>query len=493
MQPPAIPTAPIRQGLALSLVLHVLVAVIAWFAVAPPERSPIEVVDIEVAPAAPQAEALGAERKRLPDDEPPAKEEAATPDVPTPGEGLGAVDAGVDAPIDAPPRRKPPRRADAGIDAAEMMASTDDDDAGVDDGGTAVAIAADDAGTDGDAGVAVTGTDDAGVATGTSDEVAVDGAPTTAGTAANLLTYFPRGHKLTVLIRFDCLRGTDWLALTERLLKPMPDYRRLFGAADAQVGQKLDMLIISTPAAQSAIATTLVAKTNLARAQLRTFLEAGGTVAWSPVRGGLLGKRTGGNLFPGDQRVFLSPFKGWFLLAQPRDLPNLTAAAPGNLDAVQATVKLPAWLASIRQIEQESGTEVRGPALVLTMDLGGKRVDLGQTGDFGLGVKSFPMPERISVAAEVVRQGWIIRGNMKFASTAAADEFVATATNVKQRIADSMALQLAVGKPVARIVANLSFAKAADRVSYATSVSISDMQAIMAVATQLLDAHFAGK
>ena len=36
--------------------------------------------------------------------------------------------------------------------------------------------------------------------------------------------------------------------VTERLLKPMPDYQVLFGASDAKIGDKLDTLVISTPA-----------------------------------------------------------------------------------------------------------------------------------------------------------------------------------------------------------------------------------------------------
>jgi len=84
-------------------------------------------------------------------------------------------------------------------------------------------------------------------APGASDAPAVDGAPTTAGTAANLLSYFPDGHVLTALIRFDRLRGTEWSAQTERLLRPLPDYQLLFGSRDADVTAKLETLVISTP------------------------------------------------------------------------------------------------------------------------------------------------------------------------------------------------------------------------------------------------------
>jgi hypothetical protein len=324
-------------------------------------------------------------------------------------------------------------------------------------------------------------------APGTADEPAVDGAPTTAGTAANLLAYFPDGHVVTALIRFDRLRGTEWSAQAERLLRPMPDYQLLFGAHDAAITDKLETLVISTPRPRDAASTTLVARTQLTRGALRGFLGATTPVTWSAARGGLLGKRTG-KLFAGDRRVFLSPFKGWFLLAQPEDLGRLTAAAKGNLDAVEATAKLPPWLAGIRTIETETG-EPRGPAAVVTLGLDGKRLPLGGN-DLGLGIPSIPTPERVSLAMELVKQGWLVRGNMRFASEADATELVAAVQRFQQRIADSHAIQLVIGKPIARVVANLAFARAGPRVSYATSISIADARAILAVAALQLDQYF---
>ena len=45
----------------------------------------------------------------------------------------------------------------------------------------------------------------------------------TAGTAANLLAYFPPGHVVTALVRFDRLRGTEWAATGKvRLCLPDP-------------------------------------------------------------------------------------------------------------------------------------------------------------------------------------------------------------------------------------------------------------------------------
>jgi hypothetical protein len=316
---------------------------------------------------------------------------------------------------------------------------------------------------------------------------AVEGAPTTAGTAANLLTYFPDGQRVTALIRFDRLRGTEWSQPTERLLRPMPDYRLLFGDTDAAISDKLETLVISTPRPRDAAATTLVARTTLARGALRDFLGATAPVSWAAARGGLLGTRSGA-LSRGDQRLILSPWRGWFLLAQPGDLGDLLGAAKGSLDTIEATGKIPAWLGGIRKIEGEAG-EPRGPALVVTVALPGKRYSFGTTA-LVLGISSVATPDRMSLAIELVAQGWLVRGNLRCATEADATELVAVAQQLQRQLASSRAIQLVIGKPIVRVVANLAFARAGTRVSYATSVSIADARAILALAAQQLDQYF---
>ena len=532
MQPLVIQRPAIGVALAISAAIHVVLVVIGWLVVEPPERHRVELVDIELAPAPPPVEALPAEVARLQEADRAARVDEAeqASSTPPPGEGT-AIDAGVDAPPDAPPdaRPRPDAAIDAGVDApvdaeplialadagvdAEEIAAADDGgspviavaDAGP---GDAVEVAVGDAGATGDATHVATGEGSgsgggSGVGSGAlaieagsgsgipgvTTEPGLDGAPTTAGTAANLLAYFPAGHTVTALIRFDRLRGTEWAAQTERLMRPMPDYRVLFGPRDAKIFEKLETLVISTPRPRDATATTLVARTRLGRGALRDFLGATTAIAWSPSKGGLLGRRTG-KVFPGDKRLFLSPFKGWFLFAQPGELPGLTAAAPGTLDGVEATAKLPPWLAGIRKIEAESG-DPRGPALVLTLSLGGQRVELGDY-EFMLGIKSAPLPDRISLALELVKQGWLVRGNIRFASDAAATEFVTAAQGIQQRITGSSIYERVLGKAAVHVVANLSFARTGPRVSYTTSISIADMRQLMAVAAQQLDSYYRG-
>jgi hypothetical protein len=492
------------RALTLSLVLHAIV-VITLVALFDHDEKRTEVVDIEIAPVVRPVEALPEEVARPWEQDTATKpDEASAAATATEPQGDFAIDAGVpDAPPpDAAPKKKRP-------DAA-MIAEGDD--AGIGDGGVdplgdggegdATQIATSEgsgsamegsgAGSGGPGSAAGgRGEEPPGAGSGSAgatNEPAVPGAPTRAGTAANLLGYFPKGHVVTAMIRFDRLRGTEWEKQTERLLRPMPDYQVLFGATDAEIAKKLDTLVISSAQPRDATATTLVAHTRMDRASLRDFLGKVSPVTWSASKGGLLGKRTN-KLFPNDKRVFISPFKDWFLLAQPGDVSGLTAAAPGSLDTVVASAKLPPWIAGIRGIEAESG-EPLGPALVLTLALGGERIELGAD-DFGLGIKSVTTPDRVTLAMELAKDGWHVSGNMRFTSDQAATDFIAAAEAAKQRVADSRALQLALGKPVARVIERLQFARTGPRVSYTTSISIADARAILAVAAQQLDAFFA--
>lgn len=536
----------LTRAVAVSVVLHVLVAV-AWWLVSKPRESEVRLVDIELAPPPPPVEALPEEIARPPAPEPVAAAAAAAeatgesePEgVPEPvlvDAGIDAPpDAPPDAPIDAPPRKKKPRP-DAGIDASvddeELRVATLDDagigDAGDDtaDGGGAIAAATGDAGVSVDAGSGVLGAivpehagqpGPAGVAAATEahqgsgapgmdNQPAVDGAPTTAGTAANLLAYFPPGHQITVLIRFDRLRKTEWAAPATRLFKPMPDYGALFGARDVAIADRLDMLVISSPNPRDATATTLVARTAMTRSQMRDFLaNPAAPIEWSAAKGGMFGKRSG-KLLPNDRRVLLSPWRNWFVLAQPGDLADLTATAKGDPDAIEvsAKTKLPAWLATIRTIEKETTQPPappkpgekpkpvdtqRGPALVMTLAGPGKRYKIP---DVGIGVTSTPSPERLSLAMELVKQGWLVRGNIVFASEADAKEFVQTVDDVKTRITDSTILSGLLKKQHAyNALVGLSLARSGARVSYATSISIADARALLEVASQTLDAYFA--
>jgi hypothetical protein len=528
----------LTRAVSVSVVLHVFVALVWWVTVRPDEHREVEVVDIEMAPAPPKAEALPEEVAKPPESAPEAPQENTATTAPDEhdDEALALHDAGVDAPpdaaeIDAGVKKKPRPDAgiDAGIDAAAPMVAEAGDAGVAPDDGAALATTSDaggeiaaiaDAGVPlgGDAGVQVAAIESgsgAGSGTGTGsgsgsgvaaaietgsgsgapgvdNQPAVEGAPTTAGTAANLLAYFPAGHQVTVLVRFDRLRNTEWAEQAERLFKPMPDYQALFGTRAAGVGDKFDTLVISSPRPRDATATTLVVHAPIPRRELRDFLANPDTpITWTIAKGGMLGQRSG-KLFPGDKRVLLAPWKDWVVLAPPSDLPGLLTPAKGAIDSFETRARLPAWLQTIRTIEKESGEEkLRGPALVLTLAGPGQRYEIP---DIGLGITSLPSPQRISAAMELVTQGWLIRGNIVFAKAADAKEFAQAVTDVQQRITDSRVFSALLRRQHAlNVVTGLSIQRTGARVSYATSMSIADARALMAAAAATLDAYFAGQ
>jgi len=550
-------TAWLSRAVVVSLLAHLvlLVVVVKWLH--RDEQHEVELVDIEVAPPPPVAEALPAEVARQLEQaaEDKAKEAAAAaaasePEQKEPGEGA-VIDAGVDAPPDAAIDAAPPdaalvakkKHADAGVDAEQVAVVSD---AGRDAGeAVATATAGSDSGSGSGSGSAIeiaTGSgsgnsNDLGFGAGSSlgsgsagsgspaaiatsagsgvagmdDQPAVEGAPTSAGTAANLLAYFPVGHTLSVLVRFDRLRGSEWAKAAEDVFRPMPDYQGLFGSHTADIAAKLDMLVISTPRPRDATATTLVMKTSLPRSSVRDLLaNTSAPIAWSAARGGALGKRSG-KVFQNDKRVVLSPWQGWYVLAQPEDLGPLTAAASGNVDRVEAKGKLPGWLAGLRSIEKESGEKSgegptttgpnatdakKGPALVLTVGEPPSTTAPAKSGryklpELGLGVRSLPVPSRISLAMELVKQGWLVRGNIVFANEADATELVTTLTGLQTRITDSHILSAVLRKQhVLNVVTGLSLSRSGARVSYATSISIADARAILAAAAIELGGYF---
>jgi hypothetical protein len=491
------------RAVVASAVLHALAVVIMLVVGGVTKHHEVEVIDIELAPPPPKAEALPEEHERKQAASAPPEAAAAQQPEQPPPEPSALIDAGVDAPIDAPidaaPKKK--KRPDAGIDAEPMVAETID--AGVD--APELAAGSDTGSGSGSAIVAMVGSGDSngsgsgsgsGFETGSGSgsgsdmetEAAVPGAPTTAGTAANLLAYFPAGHVVTVLVRFDRMRGTEWAAATQKLLRPLPDYRGLFGERDAPIGDKLDMLVISTPKPKDATATTLVAHSAMSRAELRAFLANPKTpIAWSTAKGGMLGRRSG-ELFTGDKRVLLAPWKGWFVLAQPADVGTLVEPQKGNIETFEPKAQLPPWLYMLRDIDKESGTEKRGPALVLTFAATRQRYHFP---DVGLGVTTLPAPDRVALAVELVKQGWLLRGNIKFASEDDAIEFEKAVGDVKQRIGDSHLLSALLRRQhVLDVVKGLDIARAGDRISYATSISVADARAVLAAAASTVTEYF---
>jgi hypothetical protein len=493
----------LRRACALSLALHVVVAAALWWWISTHEElGAASPVDVELAPEAPQAQKLAAEKEA--EEKLAAAEQAMAagwqqqkpPDEP----GDYAIDAGVpDAGVvsDARVRRRDAGDLDAGdLDAGDLDAGALDanDEMFATAGGDGGAPISDDGGA-GDGGVEVAvgvSTDGGAPTTPVSDDDAIGVTATSVapGTGANLLSYFPKGHVVTLLLRFDRLRGTEWAPATEAVLAPMPDYQTIIGDRPVHIADVFDTLVISTPSPRDVEATTLVGRSVMAPADLRALLDHDGApVAWSPASGGALGRRrAGARVFPGDRRVFLSPFAGWIVLAQPGDLGTLTRPGHGDLDTLVAPdAALPDWLRRVHTIESESGTPT-GPALVLTMSALAGRYDLP---DIGVGVTSLPAPERITLALEIDAHGFVVRGNLRFATDADAAEAAASLTKIHDSVMDSRLLREVLSQAHAlNVIKGLSVVRTGKRVSYATSLSIADARALMALAAKMVGDYY---
>jgi hypothetical protein len=495
----------IRRAAIVSLALHGLAlwGLAASGRARPPRRPPAFAIDL--APPPPKAEKLAPEIEDLPA---PAATAATDPGPPLPAEpappipGIGLADAGVDAPpaIDAGRRHR-----DAGLDAAgpwdagveEPVADAGVADAVVGPGGAAGegdagGIAARDDGGLGDGGplVATAGLD-GGSGTVHADPAGDPNAKPSPGTASDLRRFFPPGHQVSVLVRLDRLRDTEWAPRVDAIFAPMPDYRALVGGTGVALTDTFETLGISTPEPADATATTLVVRARPTPPALRDLLDADdGPIAWSAVVGGALGRRAPSpRLFPGDHRVFLQWRLGWTALAQPLDLRGLLGPRSGPLDVDTPTATLPVWLQRVAALEAEAG-EPTGPALMATASGIFPRtlpIPYGSGGDL-------PGPDRATVTLELVTDGFLVRGNVRFPDESAAATAADLILRLRLQILDDRVTAFALGQAGAlNAIRNLTIERTGRRLSFATSISVSDARNFLTVVATMVDGYFASR
>ncbi len=476
------------------------------------DRDELLLTDIDVPPEPPEAhqpEADDSEPAPEPETElePTATIEPAPEPEPEPEpEPIAelAPDAGVDAAVIAEPvvdaavedATRVAEAGDAGADGGTMVAEQGD--AGTGDGGVMVAEQGD-AGT-GDGGVAVavmtgdggvTSLGDGGVAVAamTGDGVSGEGStgpPPPPGAEANLLSYFPPGEVITVLIRLDRFRDTQWAEPMQAILGPMPDYQAIVGTRQISMADLFDTLVISSPRPEDVTATTLVARYRQSAAYLRGFLDHGeARTKWRAVRGGALGVRQPSSLIARrDRRVFLMPFPGVIVLCHPRHLGPLTQTARRSLARARAREQdLPEWLRRVRTIEAESG-EQDGPALLLTMQGFPRQLEVPVVG-------SFPGPDRATLAFEITRGGFLVRGNLLFDTEARAAAFQRFVTAKQKSLLSSYKGRLLLAPfSAVNAVEGLSLKRKGNKVAYATSISIADGRAMLEFGARWSQAYF---
>jgi hypothetical protein len=488
----------VRRAAFVSLALHGLAL---WGLASsgrsrPPRRPPAFAVDL--APPPPKAEKLAPE---LEDRPAPATTAATDPGPPLPAEPA--------PPIGHRARRRGRRRRaghrrgrrrrsgarrrqpwDAGVDAELADAGVGPCGAAAEVDAVGVAAVADCGLGDGGAGIASAALD-GGSGTDQADPAGDVTAKPSPGTASDLRRFFPPGHQVSVLVRLDRLRDTEWAPRVDAIFAPMPDYRALVGGTGVALTDTFETLGISTPEPADATATTLVVRARPAPAALRDLLDADdGPVAWSPVVGGALGRRAPSpRLFPGDHRVFLQWRLGWTALAQPIDLRGLLAPRGGPLDVDTPTATLPVWLQRVADLEAEAG-EPTGPALMATASGIFPRslpIPYGSGGDL-------PGPDRATVTLELDPQGFLVRGNVRFPDESAAATAADLIMRLRLQILDDRVTAFALGQAGAlNAIKGLSIERTGRRLAFATSISVADARNFLTVVATMVDGYFASR
>jgi hypothetical protein len=113
---------------------------------------------------------------------------------------------------------------------------------------------------------------------------------------SDLSAYGPKGSRLTVLLRLDRLRGTEFVAPVDALLARLPDRRDLLEGTDLDLFQSFDALLIATPHPLDPSVTFLAARHRLDDSGLRVALSRGAratdrVIAWRTEGGRPVGER----------------------------------------------------------------------------------------------------------------------------------------------------------------------------------------------------------
>ena len=305
------------------------------------------------------------------------------------------------------------------------------------------------------------------------------------GASADLRTYAPENDKIAVLLRYDRLRGTPWAALADAIVAPMPDYRSIVGHRKVSLADMFQSLLISSRNPTNPIATNLIARTHLRPAEVRRFLDhPAQPVTWQPARGGMLGTRVDSELkLERDRRVYLMPLPGLIVLTAPKHLGVLVepgaAAGSSRGDAEggrAADDDLPGWLSRARSVENEAGVD---SDVIAVVTVGGLRRAEMAVPEFG----SVPTPVRFSLALEMAKVGFYVRGTLAFATPELAQQFEQQVNHGRRQMMGNRFTQLMLRNLHAfHALERLTLRRRGQLVTYATSISNADAKAGMKLA-----------
>ena len=192
---------------------------------------------------------------------------------------------------------------------------------------------------------------------------------------SDLGAYGPAGSRLTVLMRLDRLRGTDYAAPVDELLMRLPDRRDLLGGAGTNLFNDFDALLVATPNPLDPSATFVAARHHLDEAKLRSVLNQGAkasdhALSWRTRGGRPIAERrprAGGDPEGRDDRLILlatprlavvtSPVYVKLLLAPAAKPAQAAGAEPDGGVAAEppSETAKPAWGRLLARLDAEEG------------------------------------------------------------------------------------------------------------------------------------------
>jgi hypothetical protein len=210
----------------------------------------------------------------------------------------------------------------------------------------------------------------------------------------DLSSYGPKGSRLTILLRLDRLRGSDYVAPVDALLQRLPDRRDLLEGTGLDLFESFDALLIATPHPLDPSVTFLAARHRLDDAALRAALNRGAkatdrVIAWRTQAGRPVGeRRPRRGLPPGaasrDDRLIVLAAPGLAIVTPPAYRALLMAprapapvpdggAAPDGADGGAPDGGAPgaaAWATMLDRIDAEEGLiPLDGVAMVSAVDI----------------------------------------------------------------------------------------------------------------------------
>jgi hypothetical protein len=291
-------------------------------------------------------------------------------------------------------------------------------------------------------------------------------------------SYAPPGDSISVMLRLDRIRGTEWAERTAAILSPMPDHKLIIGERSIRFADSFDMLYISTSDPSDVTATTVACTGRLLDKDLRTFLShKDSAIAWAPVAGGSLGTIRSRYQHSTDSRVYLKTSANSVALANPSALAGARTPRSGDVDAPAEPSMLPPWLKALPELSKATSTSDTPYAIVHIAALPAR-----------IAIPRGPVlrsPQQISLYLEPQTRGFVLRGKAVFASATAAQNFTKDVEAYRTEAMDSMLSKALLRQfQVYNLLVGLKLKQEGTMVSFASSLSIADARAIFDVAAE---------